>query len=157
MDVKFVMDGRRNPWLTLLLAGALAIVALDAKILYGLPVPRALYAILAAMAALIAWAAWSFHTVRYSIAGGFLRVELPLASYAVPLSSITGVSTERKTAWWHGWGIRIYGRTLYVISDHGPAVKIAKKTGVFRQVVFNPENPAQFAAKLKETLRPDRS
>lgn len=105
--------------------------------------------VLVAVTGILAFAYCSFFNMRFRITSEGVEAVMTPFIYRVPFGEITEVRVIEKIPWYIGWGMRIWGRRLFFVSIHKPAVEIKKKEGVFRTLVLTTSDPEKFIKKYK--------
>ena len=73
--------------------------------------------------------------------------------YTVHYHDIKGIEVIPVIPWYVGFGLRIWGRRIAFVSRRGPAVKIDKKTGLFRSLLLTTKDPEAFVQRLHDAAR----
>ncbi|MEK6924533.1 MAG: hypothetical protein AABW54_04825 [Candidatus Micrarchaeota archaeon] len=146
----FSQPSRKNKWAFAVVLLAVVIVLADVALVAWIGAPAPLMAIMAFVLATVLVVAYGFATMRFSFGNGVFTAKFFPFSYDVRAKDFVKVELLSSTPWWVGWGVRAWGRTLYFIGDHGPAVAISKKSGFFRKVVFTPVDAKEFHKQLRK-------
>lgn len=142
-------SGKRSLAVYLAMALVAAVVLVDAFVLYSARAPFGVVAVVAFALAFACWAVFAFVAMRFCVSERELSLKFFPFSYKILLKDITQVEIVDSLPWWRGWGLRMWGRSLYFVSDHAGAVLVRKKTGFFKEVVFTPSDAERFVEKLK--------
>lgn len=146
-----------STFLKIVLLGTIIIVAIAMLITYAVVPDRLLFAKVISIIALViaVFSLWLFLAMRFGADSKSVYAKIGPFTYRILRKNIVKASVIEKVPFWAGWGIRIWwweGVTLAFVSQHSPSLKIDKKSGIFKHVVFSVSNPQDFAKKASLKL-----
>jgi len=103
---------------------------------------------LATLALVLAAFYW-FLRMRFVVTEEALEVRAPLYRYRIPVADITSMELLDRIPWYVGWGIRLWGDTLYFSTQHKQSALAHKKSGYFRKVAFSAREPFKLMAGIQ--------
>lgn len=152
MNRMYVERPNKAWWVTTILAVALMAMALAAfKAFESQTLPDSARTGLAALAFLVTYLVLAFYLMEYRVTTLEVQIRYPPFAYRIPKNAIQNVSFN-KTPFWMGVGVRIGGNRIAFSTRYGRVVDIEKDSGFFRHVWLTPNDPDDFAEKVKAKL-----
>ncbi|OIO25744.1 hypothetical protein AUJ14_03425 [Candidatus Micrarchaeota archaeon CG1_02_55_22] len=153
-----VAPGKRSRLTLALFAIILAVLVFDAYIFASFGgVPAGAYYLLGAVIAIALWAAYAMWSMRFEASPDGISAYFFPFTYRIPAKEISSIQCGEKVEWWRGLGVRLGWGSLWFVSAHSKTVKIEKRSGFFRTILFTPEHPEKFAECAQRALHISRA